>query len=247
MSANPIGASEANLIAWDTQADWIARDFVLVHDLAVPTTLCAEAISSFEGSARRRPGVTGHGLDERKKRSTDINLTDCPEFNHLQRQIAECVVPFIEKYFLTYHFALVGALAPTVSTTQGLVVELNEANWVTVGRPLVPMLVRALYRLGPLNMQRYDKGMGGYPHWHSEIYPQKGSHEALHRALFVMVYLNDVLDGGETDFYYQNLSVAPKTGRLVIAPAGFTHTHRGRTPVSDAKYIVTSWILFRPL
>ncbi len=31
---------------------------------------------------------------------------------------------------------------------------------------------------------------------------------------------------------------------LGIAPAGFTHTHRGNMPVGGDKYIATSWILF---
>jgi hypothetical protein len=30
---------------------------------------------------------------------------------------------------------------------------------------------------------------------------------------------------------------------MVIAPAYFTHTHRGCVPVSNDKYILTSWIL----
>lgn len=31
---------------------------------------------------------------------------------------------------------------------------------------------------------------------------------------------------------------------MVIAPAGFTHTHRGLVPRSNDKYILTSWVLF---
>ncbi|MCA1767902.1 MAG: 2OG-Fe(II) oxygenase, partial [Idiomarina sp.] len=73
--------------------------------------------------------------------------------------------------------------------------------------------------------------------------PQKGSTEPLHRALLFMFYLNDVDEGGETDFYYQERSLRPKAGQMVIAPAYFTHTHRGRMPVSNDKYILTSWIL----
>lgn len=65
----------------------------------------------------------------------------------------------------------------------------------------------------------------------------------MHRTLLWMVYLNDVTEGGETDFYYQRRSVQPRAGRMVIAPAYFTHTHRGRVPVSGDKYIVTSWVL----
>ena len=37
-----------------------------------------------------------------------------------------------------------------------------------------------------------------------------------------------------------------KAGRVqVIAPAGFTHTHRGNVPTSGDKYIATSWILYQ--
>ena len=36
-----------------------------------------------------------------------------------------------------------------------------------------------------------------------------------------------------------------RKGRLIIAPAGFTHTHKGHVPASGDKYIATSWILFR--
>ena len=35
-----------------------------------------------------------------------------------------------------------------------------------------------------------------------------------------------------------------KTGDMVIAPAYFTHTHRGCVPKSNDKYILTSWVLF---
>jgi hypothetical protein len=61
-----------------------------------------------------------------------------------------------------------------------------------------------------------------------------------------MYYLNDVTKGGETEFYYQKCFISPQTGRLVIAPAGFTHTHKGHIPLSEDKYILTSWVLFQP-
>ena len=59
-----------------------------------------------------------------------------------------------------------------------------------------------------------------------------------------MFYLNDVNEGGSTDFHYQNKSIQPKAGSMVIAPAYFTHTHRGAVPISNDKYILTSWVLF---
>ena len=105
-------------------------------------------------------------------------------------------------------------------------------------------IIFRMFRPGYLNMQKYLQGRGGYHHWHSEIYPIDQKCETLHRVLLFMFFLNDVEEGGETEFYYQNQSVKPKKGRMVIAPAGFTHTHKGSVPVSNDKYIVTSWILF---
>jgi len=31
---------------------------------------------------------------------------------------------------------------------------------------------------------------------------------------------------------------------MAIFPGYFTHTHRGNTPISNDKYIFTSWVLF---
>ena len=56
-----------------------------------------------------------------------------------------------------------------------------------------------------------------------------------------MVYMNDVDEGGETEFLYQQKKIKPKTGRVVIFPASFTHQHRGNPPMSN-KYIITGWL-----
>jgi hypothetical protein len=81
---------------------------------------------------------------------------------------------------------------------------------------------------------------GGYHIWHYESM----NRENCHRLLTWMVYLNDVEEGGETEFLYQHLRVKPKQGTLVIWPAAFTHTHRGNPPLSNEKYIVTGWLEF---
>ena len=65
--------------------------------------------------------------------------------------------------------------------------------------------------------------------------------KAANRMLVGMVYLNDVKDGGETEFYYQKLKIKPKRGTLVIWPAYFTHLHRGNKPISNSKYIINMW------
>jgi hypothetical protein len=80
----------------------------------------------------------------------------------------------------------------------------------------------------------------GYHIWHYE----SGNREISNRLLTWMLYLNDVEEGGETEFLYQSMRVKPKQGTLLIWPAAFTHTHRGNPPLSNEKYIVTGWTEF---
>jgi|TARA_R110000851_G_scaffold295901_1_gene450902 hypothetical protein len=83
----------------------------------------------------------------------------------------------------------------------------------------------------------------GYHIWHLEH--GKGF-ENESRAFVFSVYLNDVEEGGETEFLHQATRVKPKTGRIVIWPASFPYLHRGNPPLSGEKYILTSWLRLRP-
>ena len=86
-------------------------------------------------------------------------------------------------------------------------------------------------------VQKTSPGQG-YHSWH---YENPGRFFA-NRKLAFMYYLNDVDEGGETEFLYVKKRIKPAEGRLLIWPAGFTHTHRGNQPLSGDKYIVTGWI-----
>ena len=83
---------------------------------------------------------------------------------------------------------------------------------------------------------------GGYHVWHVEWGPGLGN-EGFRRFLTYMIYLNDVDEGGETEFLHQSIRVKPKAGRIVIWPAAFPYMHRGNPPLKGEKYIITSWIL----
>jgi hypothetical protein len=55
------------------------------------------------------------------------------------------------------------------------------------------------------------------------------------------MYLNDVEEGGETEFHYIPKRVTAKKGRILMFPAEFTHTHRGNAPLSNDKYVIATW------
>lgn len=82
----------------------------------------------------------------------------------------------------------------------------------------------------------------GYHIWHIEH--GKGF-ENEPRAFVFSIYLNDVEEGGETEFLHFSKRVKPKTGRIVIWPAAFPYLHRGNPPLSGEKYLLTSWMLLR--
>lgn len=221
-------------------------DFIEVIDGALDAALCRDLVATFERSPHRRPGRTGGGVDTSKKISTDLPMSDHAEYRDLIHRVSAATSRHLIDYFRRYHFALIAPLALTVRhPVTGQPVPLTNDNWPQFGQAQAADYMQTLYRLGPLQAQKYDAGVGNYAYWHCEVYPQAPHNEPLHRTLLYMYYLNDVDEGGQTDFHYQNRSIQPKAGRMVIAPAYFTHTHRGRVPVSGDKYILTSWVLFQ--
>ncbi len=58
-----------------------------------------------------------------------------------------------------------------------------------------------------INIQYYEPGEG-FPKWHCE----RGMHQSNQRALAFMTYLNDVTDGGETEWLHQEKKLKPKKG-----------------------------------
>lgn len=128
----------------------------------------------------------------------------------------------------------------------------GKQHWQDLDRELFRSLNRALsefkldypFFAGPFKdngyaLQRTDAGE--FYHWHID----GGSHEFAMRQLVALWYLNDVAgDGGQTEFKYQEVSVQPETGKLILFPPFWTHLHRGKTLQSGRKYIATTWVVF---
>ena len=93
--------------------------------------------------------------------------------------------------------------------------------------------------LGYFNIQKYLPG-GHFAELHSE----RTSLQNLHRLFAWMTYLNDVDDGGTTDFDYFDIKVKPEKGKTLIWPAEWTHAHTGSILKSGKKYIITGWMHF---
>ena len=74
------------------------------------------------------------------------------------------------------------------------------------------------------------------------------NNETARRFLAFFVYLNDVDEGGETEFVQLKkpgthipLKIKPQQGRLLMFPPQWMYYHAGLKPVSNSKYLIHSY------
>jgi hypothetical protein len=226
----------------------MSNDFIESYEDALSERDCRALIQQFETSGKAVRGMTGGGVNTRLKDSWDICISDYPEWNNaaniLNTAMMRGLMAYVRKYPYT---AIAPLLLQMPDPTTGDVVSLDAEAIQTLSDARLQQLMVKVFRPGTINIQKYIADQGGYPYWHCEVYPKAGDSngETLHRVLLWSVYLNDAFAGGETEFLHQQRKIIPLTGSLLIAPTGFTHTHRGNKPNGGDKYIATSWILFQ--
>jgi hypothetical protein len=220
-------------------------DFIEVYDDAVEAGACADLIARFEASGQLSRGATGSGVNTALKDSWDLCISMHQDWQQAEGVLNRAMLRGLMTYIRKHAFL---AIAPMQLSRQdpatGKLLPLDAEAVTTMPDAELQALVMKVFRPGKINIQRYFADQGGYPYWHSEIFPKQDGEDTLHRVLLWTIYLNDAFEEGETEFLYQRRRIVPRTGSLLIAPAGFTHTHRGNRPKGGNKYIATSWVLF---
>ena len=74
---------------------------------------------------------------------------------------------------------------------------------------------------------------GDYYIWHHD--------QTKSRLVTFIWYLNDVKDGGYTEFI-DGTRIQPEAGKLIIFPATWDFLHRGVSPKTETKYLCTGWV-----
>ena len=99
--------------------------------------------------------------------------------------------------------------------------------------------VPALPSISPIRIKRYVAGSGEafQPHFDA-IY------EVSNRYMVFLWYLNDVEEGGATEFCDLGISVSARAGKLLMFPPYWMYQHAGRPPLSGDKYIISLYLLF---
>ena len=110
--------------------------------------------------------------------------------------------------------------------------EYNRKLALTLPIPTSPVI-------DDLRMKRYRARSGDNFEPHFDAYAQKSN-----RYLVFLWYLNDVAEGGETAFCDLGIEVSPRVGRLLMFPPYWMFQHAGRPPLSQDKYIVSTYLMF---
>ena len=141
----------------------------------------------------------------------------------------------------------------SVNTNAGIIISGGEVSCNLPNQPFIKTFFSKIYpiyaekysqlqdhdyhTIYDIKVQKSEVGQG-YHVWHCE---QSGM-ASRSRVLAILFYLNDVEEGGETEFLYHSRRIKAKKNRLVLFPSAYTHTHRGNPPLSGEKYAVASWV-----
>lgn len=190
------------------------HDFIYVEENAISSMNCRRLINFFEKNTDMHGPGQQGDHDINRELKASTDICFLPEHAN-NRKIRRVITPFLK----ALDKAVLGPYNDRYS--EGLA---KMEPW-----SLCPYF----------NLQRYLP-REGYFNWHSE----SSSRASAGRKIVWMIYLNDVKDGGGTEFKYQGITTRAKEGSIVIWPGEWTHLHRGQISQTGVKYILTGWYTF---
>lgn len=175
--------------------------------------VCNQIITFFENEKNKDVGRMLGGIDLTYKNTTDFQIP----YNNLNwNEINLILQNELQSHLTNYIIEIKGKFGYNILKT-------NENEF----------LVEDCY-----NIQKYTKNEGFYK-CHHDFYINIDNNN--YRKLAYIWYLNDVSEGGETEFL-NSILIKPKCGNILLFPACWTFPHRGKMPISNDKYIITGWL-----
>lgn len=192
---------------------------------SLTTDICNKIIEYYDNEKTLKyEGVTFRGLDKRVKDATDLLIPEKTDVTSKWDEINDILSSELENNLKKYIHKLDDK--PNYSEINNYGFNYNQ-------------LSRKLYLINNFMIQRYEKNVGKY------VYHDDGAIDMQrknHRVVTYLWYLNDVEEGGETEFFGGDFKVKPEAGKLIFFPAFWCFPHRGNKPKSSHKYIVTGWL-----
>ena len=210
-------------------------DLVAEYDDVLSAEQCKLIIEKFEFDHRKTKGLTatdteGVAAQDSIKKSTDLWISQWPEWEPEDKLFYEALAPYVKKYLLH------------IKEVLGDVVE-SRGNLVDSGYQIQRTNVGESY-----NWHADDDVS---PILDTIVFPLRGYRDSgtvmsARRLFTYMFYLNDDFGGGFTQFRVgpkdSILNVAPKQGKLICFPASWYWHHRGDVVTEGSKYVCTGWL-----
>ena len=200
--------------------------FIYTKKNILSLELCKNFINTFNKSEDTFEGITsadeyGYSFEGSLKAKKSTDITFDPSFKD-HPQWGELLKPMI---FL---------LKQQVKNYQSKYFKIKDEK----RKEIISVVPDSHLKIDPYFNMQYYKPEEGFYNWHSE----RSCINNTTRILTWMFFLNDVTDGGGTQFYHQNHTEPAEQGKIVIFSSDYIHTHRGEVSKTEDKYILTGWV-----
>lgn len=203
--------------------------FIYIDENNLSVEFCNKIIEKFNADERKIKGRVGSNFMENvssslaeKKKTMDLFITGKPEWKEIDEQLTKRLHISIDQYLKEHVYKM--------------------KKFYDMDEPIINSFMAGDIVDFGYQIQSYKKNEGFY-HWHCDFVSNKLKTCQQVRLYTFIWYLNDVNDGGETEFLHG--LIKPKAGKILIFPSTITYYHRGRMPISDDKYIITGWIGYK--
>ena len=190
-------------------------DFIHVEYNTLSEEFCNGVIGKFETDSRKRQGRLGSGknsvVNVDIKDSVDLMISGLDDWKEEDEVLFNSVNKCSQKY-----------------RNKNLLEDIK-----------IPILLDTMSDTG-YQIQKTSPN-SGYS-WHDDFDPSYDyTSNAGVRVLSFIWYLNDVSEGGYTEFI-DGTKIQPERGKFLIFPSTWNFIHRGFPPKKESKYIITGWL-----
>ena len=196
-------------------------DFVYVNENSLSRELCEDIIEYYHKDySKGYKGSTFSGINNHIKDTWDLNIgiIDTEYWKKIHKLLSEELELNLQKY----------------------INNLNDDNIKNDNPNIDDFKILTNVKLKPecFQIQKYDKNKGKYV-YHIDESIDYGKNR--YRVITYLWYLNDVIQGGETEFF-SKVRIKPESGKLILFPSTWTYPHCSKVPISNDKYIITGWV-----
>lgn len=194
--------------------------YIYINESSISKELCNIIVEKYNNQTTGiREGIVMGGLNKNIKISLDYDIENNSEWSVIHKCLETELNYNMSKYFKNLNVDYINCNDCQNTTSTYRIID--EENIFNTG----------------FMIKKYIKNMGRYVYHNDYAVTSKAT-----RILTFIWYLNDVCEGGETEFLSGKYKIQPKAGKFLLFPASWMFPHCGKIPLSCDKYIITGWM-----